>query len=91
MATPISRSTSHADLYQPPAYATALNLPGWLLVYAQGETADAVHVIRHAGKRLEVAALDLSGTIGDLRRRIDGLAKRVRRLHDAGLAASRAA
>ena len=51
MATPISRSTSHADLYQPPAYATALNLPGWLLVYAQGETADAVHVIRHAGKR----------------------------------------
>ena len=50
-----------------------------------------MHVIRHAGKRLEVAALDLTGTIGDLRRRIDGLAKRVRRLHDAGLTASRAA
>lgn len=82
---------SNADLYQLLAYATALDLPGGLLVYAQGETADAVHVIRHAGKRLEVAALDLSGTIGDLRRRIDGLAKRVRRLHDAGLTASRAA
>ncbi len=81
----------NADLYQLLAYATALKLPGGLLVYAQGETADAVHVIRHAGKRLEVAALDLSGTIGDLLRRIDGLAKRVRRLRDAGLRASRAA
>ena len=73
------------------AYATALDLPGGLLVYVQGETADAVHVVRHAGKRLEVAALGLAGTIGDLRRRINGLAERVRRLHDAGLTASRAA
>ena len=80
-----------ADLYQLLAYATALDLPGGLLVYAQGETADAFHVVRHAGKRLEVAALGLAGTIGDLRRRIDGLAERVRRVHDAGLTASRAA
>ena len=81
----------NADLYQLLAYATALNLPGGLLVYAQGETDDAVHVVRHAGKRLEVSALDLSGTIDDLRRRIGGLAERVRRLRRAGLSASRAA
>ena len=81
----------NADLYQLLAYATALNLPGGLLVYAQGETDDAVHMVRHAGKRLEVSALDLSGTIDDLRRRVEGLADRVRRLRHAGLAASRVA
>ena len=73
------------------AYATALDLPGGLLVYAQGETPDAVHVVRHAGKRPEVAALDLAGTIDDLCRRIGGLAERVRRPRDAGLTTSRAA
>ena len=81
----------NADLYQLLAYATALDLPGGLLVYAQGEAADAVHVVRHAGRRLEVAALDLSGTIDELRRRIEGLAERVRGLRDAGRAAGRAA
>lgn len=81
----------NADLYQLLAYATALDLPGGLLVYAQGETPEAVHVVRHAGRRLEVAALNLSGTIGDLRNRVGGLAERVRRLRDAGLVATRAA
>ena len=81
----------NADLYQLLAYATALDLPGGLLVYAQGEAADAVHLVRHAGKRLEVSALDLSGTIDDLRRRIERLAERVRRLHHTGLSGSRAA
>ena len=81
----------NADLYQLLAYATALDLPGGLLVYAQGEADDVVHAVRHAGKRLEVSALDLSGTIDDLRRRIDGLAERVRRLRRAVRSASRAA
>ena len=81
----------NADLYQLLAYATALNLPGGLLVYAQGEAYDAAHVVRHAGKRLEVSALDLSGTIDDLRVRIQKLAERVRRLRRAARAASRAA
>ena len=81
----------NADLYQLLAYATALDLPGGLLVYAQGEADDVVHVVRHAGKRLEVSALDLSGTIDDLRRRIDGLAEQVRRLRRAVRSASRAA
>ena len=70
----------NADLYQLLAYATALDLPGGLLVYAGGEAEDVVHQVRHAGKRLEVAALDLSGTIGDLQARIRELAVRVRAL-----------
>ena len=81
----------NADLYQLLAYATALDLPGGLLVYAQGEAADAVHVVRHAGKRLEVSALALSGTIDDLRRRIKRLAEQVRGLRRAGLSRGRAA
>ncbi|MCY4511297.1 MAG: hypothetical protein OXG35_30685 [Acidobacteria bacterium] len=81
----------NADLYQLLAYATALNLPGGLLVYAQGEADDTAHVVRHASKRLEVSALDLSGTIGDLRRRIQKLAERVRCLRRAARAASRVA
>ena len=81
----------NADLYQLLAYATALNLPGGLLVYAQGEADDAAHVVRHAGKRLGVFALDMSGTIDDLRGRIQKLAERVRWLRRAAQAASRVA
>lgn len=72
----------NADLYQLLAYATALNLPGGLLVYAQGKPELATHTVRYSGKRLEVAALDLSGDlegvlarIGDLAQRIAGLSR----------------
>ena len=68
----------NADLYQLLAYATALDLPGGLLIYAGGEAEEMVHQIRHAGKRLEVSALDLSGEIEDLQARIRELASRVR-------------
>ena len=70
----------NADLYQLLAYATALNLPGGLLVYAKGENTEVVHCVRHAGKRLEVAALDLSGSIDQIHARIRELASRVRAL-----------
>lgn len=70
----------NADLYQLLAYATALKLPGGLLVYAKGEDAEVVHCVRHAGKRLEVAALDLSGSIKEIHTRVDELADRVRAL-----------
>ena len=53
----------NADLYQLLAYTTALDLPGGLLIYAQGERKPSTHTVRHSGKRLEVAALDLSGTL----------------------------
>ena len=72
----------NADLYQLLAYATALDLPGGLLVYAQGEAEDVAHRVRHSGRQLEVAVLDLSGTIDHLRDRVDTLAKRVRALRD---------
>ena len=70
----------NADLYQLLAYATAVDLPGGLLIYAHGEREPATHTVRHSGRRLEVAALDLSGSldgtlarIGDLAQRITGL------------------
>ena len=70
----------NADLYQLLAYATALDLPGGLLIYAEGETAPATHMVRYAGKRLEVAALDLSGSPAQLLARIDVLSEQVRAL-----------
>ena len=38
--------------------------------------------VRHSGKRLEVAALDLSGTLDDALIRIKGLARKVVALRD---------
>lgn len=70
----------NADLYQLLAYATALDLPGGLLVYAAGEADDITHRIRHAGKRLEVATIDLSGSINELHDEISKLAGRVEAL-----------
>ena len=70
----------NADLYQLLAYTTALDLPGGLLVYAAGEADDITHRIRHAGKRLEVATIDLSGSINELHAEISKLAGRVEAL-----------
>ena len=52
-----------SDIYQMLAYVTALDLPGGMLVYAKGEAEPVVHTVRHTGKRLEIAALDLSGRL----------------------------
>ena len=68
----------NADLYQLLAYTTALNLPGGLLIYAKGEADAAKYQVRHSGKRLEVAALDLSGTLDDVLARVEYLADAVR-------------
>ena len=73
-------SVRHADLYQLLAYVTALDLPGGLLVYAAGEAEAASYTVRKSGKRLEVATLDLEGTLEEVLRRIDGVADRVRKL-----------
>ena len=81
----------NADLYQLLAYATALDLPGGLLVYAQGEAEQATHQVRHAGIRLEIAALDISGTIDELLMRIDELADQIRALRGEARHMSRAA
>lgn len=77
------RSVPNPDLYQLLAYTTALDLPGGLLVYAHGEEVDlAPRRVRHSGRRLEIAALDLSGTLEDVLKRVDHLAYKVRRLRD---------
>ena len=75
----------NADLYQLLAYTTALDLPGGLLIYAEGGQPDACHEVLHAGKQLEITTLDLSGTIEDLQREIGKLAERVRALHRGAL------
>ena len=81
----------NADLYQMLAYVTALDLPGGLLVYAKGEADTAEHLVRHSGKRLKVAALDLSGTLDEVLDRVRGLAVKVTALRDEALALRRAA
>ena len=79
----LAPGATNADLYQLLAYATALDLPGGLLVYAEGEPEPEIHTVRHAGKRLEVAALDLSGTLEETLARVETLARRVTGLRRA--------
>ena len=81
----------NSDLYQLLAYVTALNLPGGMLIYAKGEREPATYHIRHSGKRFEVAALDLSGTLDDVLNRVESLANNVRALRDQARSLSRAA
>ena len=70
-------SAPNADLYQMLAYATALDLPGGLLIYAQGVAAPATYAVKGAGKRLEVAAPDLTGALKDVLDRVGDIAARV--------------
>ncbi len=84
-------SVPNADLYQLLAYVTALDLPGGLLVYAKGETTPGDYLVRHSGKRLEVAALDLSGTLEDVLRRVERLADKIKGLRDEAMTMVRAA
>ena len=62
----------HADVYQMLAYCIAADLPSGLLVYAAGEGELGTYKIRYAGKTIEVASLDLTGTpeaiLGEIRR-----------------------
>ena len=76
----------NADLYQLLAYATALDLPGGLLIYAAGEAAAATYRVRHCGKQLEVAALDLSGTLDDVLARVNALSSRIDALREQDVA-----
>ena len=81
----------NADLYQLLAYATALNLPGGLLIYAKGEADPIIHQVRHSGKGLQVAALDLSCPFDEILTQVESLADQVKRLRNAALSMSNAA
>ena len=74
----VKAQAPNADLYQLLAYATALDLPGGILIYAKGERDPAIHQVRNAGKRLEVFALDLAGEPAAILEQISGLAESVR-------------
>ena len=77
-----SHRVPNSDLYQMLSYATALDLPGGLLVYAQGEVDDASYGVRHSGKRLDVASLNIAGTLDETLRNVRTIAKRVVLLRD---------
>ncbi len=84
-------SVPKSDLYQLLAYATALDLPGGLLIYAAGKADTDSFQVRHVGKRLDVAALNLSGTLGEILERVDGLAAQVQGLRNEARRIRRAA
>ena len=73
-----SEAFKHADIYQMLAYCTAADLPSGLLVYAAGEDEPRSYEIKHAGKTIEVASLDLSGTPEEILDEVGRLAERVR-------------
>jgi len=73
----IHSSVPNADLYQLLAYATALGLPGGLLIYAQGEAEAATYKIRNTCKQLEVVALDLSGSLEEILDRVKVIARKI--------------
>ncbi len=50
--------------------------------HAEGEEQPVVHEAHNAAKRLEVAAVNVSGSIADIRASIDELAQSVRALRD---------
>ena len=77
------RRVPNSDLYQMLSYATALDLPGGLLVYAQGEVDDEFYEVRHSGRRLQVASLDLAGTLEDVLKKVRRIADQVVLLRDA--------
>ena len=78
------RRVPNGDLYQMLSYATALDLPGGLLVYAQGEGVnDASYDVRHSGKRLDVVSLDLAGSLEETLTNVRRIAKKVVLLRNA--------
>ena len=79
------KKVRNADLYQLLAYATALDLPGGLLIYAQGAPGETTYQVKNAGKLLMVAALDLSGSIEDILSRVSDIADMVKDLRDKAL------
>lgn len=76
----------NADIYQLLAYVTAADLPGGLLTYAQGEAEPAIFTLRGSRRRLEVVALDLSGTLDEVLERLSAVANRVKTLRDEATA-----
>lgn len=82
----LAKGLPNADIYQLLAYVTAVDLPGGLLIYAKGEAEPAVYSLRGSRRRLEVVALDLSGTLDEALKRVGTIAERVKALRDEATA-----
>ena len=67
----------HADIYQMLAYCTAADLPSGLLVYAAGESEPGTYKVKHSGKTIEVASLDLRGIPEAILGEVGHLAQRI--------------
>ncbi|MXY92130.1 MAG: hypothetical protein F4047_02255 [Caldilineaceae bacterium SB0670_bin_27] len=76
------RSVPNADLYQLLAYATALDLPGGLLIYAKGEASLGSYKVRHTDKWLEIVEVDLSKPLDTILVRIQRIGRRIEELRD---------
>ncbi len=73
-------SVPNADLYQLLAYATALNLAGGTLIYAQDEAEPHTYEVNYAGKQLSVIALDISRPVDDVLKQVRRLAANLKAL-----------
>ncbi len=74
------RRARNADLFQLLAYATALDLPGGLLIYAQGGARIYKYEVWHVDKRLVVAALDLSKPLDQILQRVKLIGRSIEEL-----------
>ncbi|MCY4617737.1 MAG: hypothetical protein OXD50_04165 [Chloroflexi bacterium] len=74
---------TNADLYQALAYATALDLSGALLVYAEGKRSG--FKVKNTNKRIEIGTVVLNGTNEELQLSMRKLAKRARSLQAESL------
>ena len=72
------------EYYQLLAYTTALDLPGGMLIYAKDESegGSATYTVRHSGKQLEVAALDLDQDLDAVLADVGTVAEKIRKLRD---------
>ena len=77
-----NRQVPNADLYQLLAYATALDLPGGLLIYAKGEASFGSYKVRHSDKWLEVVEVDLSKPLNTILKRVGQIGRRIEELRD---------
>ena len=78
-------ASQQADIYQMLAYCTAANLPSGLVIYPAGEGEPAIHRIPHAGKAIEVAAVDLNGSPQAILAEVARIAARVQAQRQAAL------
>lgn len=64
------------------SYIMAFDFPGGLLVYAKGDADKASYTFQNCGRRLEIALLDLSGSLEEALASAGSVANRVKEFRD---------